>query len=416
MVEALATGVTDTVFRLAIAAGIGALIGLEREQAISGGSFAGSRTFPLLALLGAITQLLFSGMLPVILGGTTLLLAVAYAGKIWYEQDIGLTTVIAAVLTVLLGAMTTHSGEGMTLAIIVGAVTTVLLSAKESIHGFANSIEVEERRATLKFIVIVLIVLPILPDRSMDALYGLNPRFIWLMVVFVTGISFLAYILSKTLEADHGIALTGLLGGFVSSTATTVSMSERTDASPDLYRICGLSILVAASMMFPRAALEVGVINPALLPEIVVPLAGMTVTGLLAAGFLYWRSGLGEEVSADFENPMRLRPALFFGLIFAAVLLVSESANAIAGASGIYGTAFISGLADVDAMAITLSKLAAEGSISSEVASTGIVIAAASNTIVKAGIAWIIGTRKLGALVTGSLGLVSVVGMALVLL
>lgn len=416
MAAALATGITDTVIALGVAAGIGALIGMEREQSLSGGTFAGIRTFPLLALLGALSQLLFADLLTVLIGGVTLLLAVAYAGKIVREGDIGLTTVMAALLTVLIGAATTHSTEGMTLAIIIGGGTTVLLSAKDRIHGFVDRIEAQERRATMKFIVIVLVVLPILPDRSMDALYGLNPRFIWLMVVFVSGISFLAYILSKLFAADRGIAMTGLLGGFVSSTATTVSMSERTETSPELYQICGFSILVAASMMFPRAALEVGVINPALLPTVAVPFAGMTIAGLLMAGLLYYRADITEDISADLSNPMRLKPALFFGAIFAVVILLSESANAVAGASGIYGTAFISGLADVDAMAITLSKLAAEGAISQQVAATGIIIAAASNTIVKAGIAWIIGTRKLGGLVTGGLGLVSAVGMILVLI
>jgi uncharacterized membrane protein (DUF4010 family) len=140
----------------------------------------------------------------------------------------------------------------------------------------------------------------------------------------------------------------------------------------------------------------------------------MTGAGVLAAVAVYWRSTREDAVTADIENPFRLQPALVFGALFAAVLLVSESANAVLGVSGVYATAFVSGLADVDAMTLTLSKLAAEGTIAPDVATTGIVIAATANTLVKAALAWILGTRQLGTLVTAVLGLVVVVGLAVV--
>ncbi|WP_265108076.1 MgtC/SapB family protein [Halosolutus halophilus] len=403
------------VSRIAVAFGIGALIGLERERSESGGTFAGSRTFPLFAIFGALVQAFFPDLLPVALIALALPLTVAYGGKIMTEGDLGLTTLTAALLTVVLGALATHSHRGMVLSIIAGGVVTALLSAKGTIHGFVDRIDESERRASVKFVLVVLVVLPLLPDRELAVLFGLNPRFVWLMVVFVTGLSFVAYVLSRTVGAERGIALTGVLGGFVSSTATTVSMAERSTDAPSLYRICAFSTVIASIVMFPRAAVEIAVVNPALLPHVAVPLGAMTVTGTLVAGLVYWRSTPESAIETDVENPFRLRPALFFGVVFAGVLLVSESAHSWVGASGVYVTAFLSGLADVDAISITLSRLAAEGAISQQVATTGIVIGAIANTLVKAGLAWLLGTRRLALLVTAILGVVSVVGLGFAL-
>jgi uncharacterized membrane protein (DUF4010 family) len=408
--------IDSLLLRLLVAFGIGALIGLEREQAESGGTFAGSRTFPLFALVGALVQAFFPELLPVTVLAIAIPLTVAYAGKILTEGDIGLTTLTAALLTLLLGALAVSSERGMLFAIILGGIVTVLLSAKPTIHGFVDQIEERERRASLKFILVVLVVLPLLPDRELDILYGLNPRFIWLMVGFVTGLSFVAYILSRVVGAKRGIALTGILGGFVSSTATTVSMAERTSEAPDLYKIGSFSIVVASIVMFPRALVEVAVVNPTLLPRIIVPLGVMTGIGMLIAGVVYWQSRTEPDIETDLENPFRLRPALFFGAVFAIVLLVSQSANTWFGDSGIYATAFLSGLADVDAITLTLSALEADGEISPSVATTGIVIGAIANTLTKAGLAWLLGTVKLGLRVTVALGVVSVVGIAVVIL
>ncbi|MDZ7700820.1 MAG: MgtC/SapB family protein [Halobacteriales archaeon] len=416
MVDPAADSLLTIAGHVAVAFGIGALIGLEREHAESGGTFAGSRTFPLFALYGALVGLFFPTLLPLAFVAIALPLTVAYAGKVWTDGDIGLTTLTAALLTVVLGAMTTHSRVATSLAIIVAGVMTVLLTSKGRIHEFADRIEDAERRATIQFILVVLVVFPLLPNRELSVLFGLNPRFVWLMVVLVTGLSFVAYVLSRVVGAHRGIALTGILGGFVSSTATTVSMANRTAETPDLYRVCAFSTIIAAVVMFPRAIIEIAIVNRSLLPHVLVPLGAMTIAGGMVAGAIYWRTSGEAAIEVDIENPFRLRPALFFGALFAAVLLVSEYANAWLGTSGVYATAFVSGLADVDAIALTLSRLAAEGAITSEVATTGIVIAAVANTVVKAGLAWVLGTGRLGRLVTLVLGIVAAVGVGLALL
>ena len=414
MVDPATDPFVEVLFHLFVGVGLGALIGLEREQSESGGTFAGSRTFPLFALYGALVAAFFPTSLSLAIGVLVIPLTVAYAGKIRYEQDIGLTTVMAALLTAILGATAMHSDTGAVVAIIVGGAITVLLSVKDPIHEFANRIEETERLASVKFILVVLVVLPALPNRSLDVLYGLNPRFIWLMVAFVTGLGFVAYVLAQFLSPERSVALTGIIGGFVSSTATTVSMAERTVQNETLSHVCAFAVVTASIVMFPRALIEVAVINPDLFTSAAVPLGAMTLVGVVAAGTLYWRTTTAETVEPnELKNPFRLRPALLFGVIFAVVLLVSEYAHEWLGTSGVYATAFLSGLADVDAMTITLSKLAAGGTISTEVATTGIVIAAIANTMVKAALAWLLGTDRLGRLVSIVLGLVVVSGLVL---
>ncbi|MFA9517872.1 MgtC/SapB family protein [Halopenitus sp. H-Gu1] len=415
MVDPLTDPLVEVLVRLLLALGLGALIGLEREQSESGGSFAGSRTFPLIALYGALIQAFFPSLLPLAFGILVVPLTVAYLGKVVYKRDIGLTTFVAALITAVLGAMTVHSDRSAVVAIIVGGVVTVLLSVKGPIHEFADRIEKSERRASAKFILIVLVVLPALPDRPVDVLYGLNPRFVWLMVVFVTGLGFVAYLLGRILGTERGIAITGILGGFVSSTATTVSMAEKTAQNETLYHVCAFAVVTASIVMFPRALIEVAVVNPDLLPSVVLPLGGMTAVGAIAAGALYWRTASDRTLEPEeLKNPFRLRPALAFGVIFAIVLLVSESANEWFGASGVYATAFFTGLADIDAMTITLSQLAADGTVSTRVATTGIVIAAIANTFVKAVLAWLLGTARLGRLVSIVLGVVVLSGLVFV--
>ncbi|SEO24169.1 Uncharacterized membrane protein, DUF4010 family [Halogranum amylolyticum] len=414
MVDPVTDPLVEVLLHLFVGVGLGALIGLEREQSESGGTFAGSRTFPLFALYGALVAAFFPTILSVALGVLVVPLTVAYAGKIWHTQDIGLTTLMAALLTAVLGATAMHSDTGAVTAIVVGGAITVLLSVKDPIHEFAAQIEETERLASVKFILVVLVVLPALPDRSLDVLYGLNPRFIWLMVVFVTGLGFVAYLLGQFLGPEQSIALTGIIGGFVSSTATTVSMAEKTAQNETLYHVCAFAVVTASIVMFPRALIEVAVVNPNLLSSVALPLGAMTVVGIVAAGTLYWWTTSDETVEpGELKNPFRLGPALLFGVIFAVVLLVSEYAHEWLGTSGVYATAFLSGLADVDAITITLSKLAAEGAVSTQVATTGIVIAAIANTFVKAVLAWLLGTYRLGRLVSIVLSVVVVSGLVL---
>lgn len=401
---------------LFVALGIGALIGLERQQSESAGSFAGVRTFPLIALLGALTQLFFPSVLPLVLGVVLVLVVVAYVGKILLEGDVGMTTAIAAILTFIYGTMTGHSDEGLTLAIVLGTVTAAMLAVKDPMHDLAGRIGQEELRATLKFLIIALVVLPLLPDRDLDVLLGLNPRFVWLMVVFVSGLTFLGYVLTKILGPTKGIGFTGLLGGFVSSTATAMAMAEHANRNPNLSLICAFATAVASIAMFPRVLILVAVVNPDLVAPLAVPLLGMTVVGGLLSLVLLVRLRADRAPTVDLDNPFRVRPALVFGVLFAAVLLLVDVLNVLFGEMGVYATALLSGTVDANAITLSLGKLSLDGEVDPSVAVAGIVLALVTNTVVKIGLVWSMGTSKLGKSVAGVLGTTSIVGIALVLL
>ncbi len=401
---------------LFVALGVGALIGLERQQSESAGSFAGVRTFPLIALLGALTQLFFPSLLPLVLGMVLVLVVVAYVGKILLEGDVGMTTAVAAVLTFVYGAMTGLSEEGLTLAVVLGTVTAAMLAVKDPMHELAGRIGQEELRAALKFLIIALVVLPLLPDRDLDVLLGLNPRFVWLMVVFVSGLTFLGYVLTKLLGPARGIGLTGLLGGFVSSTATAMAMADHAKRTPELSPICAFATAVASIAMFPRVLVLVAVVNPGLVAPLAVPLVGMTVVGGLLSLSLLARNRSNRAPSVDLDNPFRVRPALVFGALFAAVLLAVDGLNVLFGEGGVYVIALLSGTVDANAITLSLGRLALEGSVEASVAVTGIVLALVTNTVVKVAIVRSLGTARMGKSVAGVLGTTSIVGVVLVLL
>ncbi|MFU8869832.1 MgtC/SapB family protein [Natronococcus sp.] len=399
---------------LLVAFGIGSLIGLERQQSESAGSFAGVRTFPLVALLGALVSLFFPSLLPILFGMFLALVVVAYVSKIVLEGDAGMTTAIAMVLTFVYGAMAVHSEEGLTLAVVFGTVTAALLAVKEPMHELTGRIGPTELRATLKFLIVALVVLPLLPDGELEALFGLNPRFVWLMVVFVSGLGFLGYALTKVLGPQAGIGLTGLLGGFVSSTATAMAMAEQSRRNPELATISAFATAVASIVMFPRVLLLVAVVAPELVASLAVPLAAMTAVGGLLSLALFARIRAGRKPLFVPDNPFRLRPALLFGTLFAGVLLGVDLVSAVFGAGGVYWAAALAGTVDANAITLSLSKLALDGDLAATVAVTGIVLAVVVNTLVKIAIVWLFGTAAAGRLVAGILGTTAAAGLGVV--
>jgi uncharacterized membrane protein (DUF4010 family) len=416
---ALVDAVVSTAgFGLFVALGIGALVGLEREKSESAGFFAGSRTLPLVALFGALLNEYFVDLLVPGLVALALIVAVAYAGKVATEGDVGTTTAVATLLTFVYGAMATRSEEGLVLAVVLGIVTTSLLAAKPWMHGFAERIDDEELTDMLKFLLVAPAALLVLPDREMDALLGLNPSFVWLMVVLVSGIGLGAYLLTKYFGHRRGVALSGVLGGMASSTATTVSLSSRAKTEKAYTGVYAFAISIASMAMFPRVLIEVAVVNPSLLPDVAVPVGAMTAVGVVLAFVVFVRGTDEDSVDVEPSNPFRIRPAVVFGVFFGVVLLVSREGAGAFGDTGVYATAFFSGLADVDAITLSLGSLSAEGEISGATATVGVIIGAATNTFVKFGIAAFFGGRELGkkvglVLVTTALtGLVVVAGLS----
>lgn len=413
-------------YRFGVALFIGMLVGLQREYVSeeisnrSHGMFAGVRTFALMSLAGCVAAYIadilgnswvFIGiMIP--LGG--LIIAAYYITS--SQGDAGMTTEVAAVVVVLSGALCYWNQ--LALAVAIGVITTALLSFKLELHGFAALLTREDIVATLKFAIITAIILPVLPNESFGPppFDVLNPYKIWLMVVLISGISFLGYVLIKLVGERQGIGLTGLLGGLVSSTAVTLSFSQRSQTENQLAKPFALAIIVAWTVMFARVLVEVMVTNLSLLSVVWLPITAAGAAGLLYGIYLYF-SPRGDDVrDMAVSNPFELGPAITFGLLYGVILLAARTAQIYFGDTGIYISSILSGLADVDAITLSMAELSQSGNLELSTAARAIVLATMSNTVVKGGIIMAGGAIALKkALLPGFL-LILITGVVLALL
>lgn len=386
------------ILKFLIALALGALIGIERERKQEGAEFAGIRTFILISIMGTISAYIsqfFPYFWIVAFAGLVVLVGMSYLVTTRKNGDVGITTEVAAFLTFALGLLC-FTDEGMLVAPIFAIIITTLLAVKPHLHQFAHRISEKELINTLKFMIIAFVILPLLPDQVMGPLAVFNPFQIWLMVVFISAISFTGYILMKFIGPERGLVVTGIVGGLVSSTAVATSMAARVKESGLLMKAAVFATVVASSMMFLRMLFEVSVINPALLPQLSAPMMVMGVLGIIL-GIIIWRRTEVRHMDADLklDNPFSLKPALIFGALFLAILFLSKIANIYLGSGGVYLASIISGVADVDAITISMALLAPE-TIPTNTAVTAITLAAISNTFFKFLIALFLGTRKFG--------------------
>lgn len=407
-------------WRIAAALLIGALIGLEREfvQQRSGEpDFAGIRTFSLIALLGAVGAYLSTSVGPwVFLAaylGVTLLVWSSYHSHVSRGEEEGITTEVAALLTPLLAAMVVW-GE-LALAAALGVVSALLLALKPRMHELARRMDAQDLRAVLEFGLVSAVILPILPNQGYGPYAVLNPFRVWLFVVLVSGISLLGYVLMKVLGTERGIGLSGLLGGLVSSTATSVGFAGRSKESPALSRILSLGIILSSSVMYPRILVEVAAVHPPLLSLVWLPMAMMLMACLVVVWAMRRRSpGIGPttEAGPHLANPLRLTTAITFGVLFSVVVVIVRAAEETFGDVGVYVASGISGVTDVDALTLGLANLAALGQVELGVAATSIILGALVNTLAKGVLVWSIGSRELRGSIARGLGIVFLVGGA----
>ena len=391
----------DIVLKFLIALAIGALIGIERERKqINKSEFAGIRTFILIALFGILSVYInefYPNFLVISFLGLIVLVGLSYMISTRENGDIGITTEVVALLTFILGALC-YTDEGIRIAPIFAIIITALLATKSYIHKFVRKISEKELINTLKFLIIAFVILPLLPDQTIGPLDVFNPYQIWLVVVFISAISYAGYILMKLIGAERGLGI-GVIGGLVSSTAVTTAMASRVKESEFIIRAAVFATVVASSMMFLRILFEVLVINPDLISLLMVPMLSMGILGIVL-GIIAWKTTKVKEVGEEikFKNPFSLRPALIFGILFLIILFMSKIADIYFGSSGLYVASVISGIADVDAITISMALLA-KNTIPQQVAVTAITIAAISNTVMKFSIAFFIGTRRFGQIV-----------------
>ncbi len=404
---------------MAVATLIGALIGLEREythQIKGEKGFAGLRTFMFYALLGNLsawlTKILSPPMLPLAFAALAILVGVTYLrGSMMEWTDRGMTTEVAALVTFLLGALV---AAGRTeAAVACGVIVAVLLSVKPALLRWVERITTEDIYTTLKFAVITFVVLPILPNRYYGPLQAFNPHEVWIMVVLISGVSFLGYVAYKLYGPERGIALSGLLGGLASSTAVALSFGRRSKDNPALAKSCAMAITMASTVMVARIAVLVAVVQPALFRFLWIPLTALGISGI-ATSFWLWRGSRHDtaiEGGLEIRNPFRLSTVVGFGVAFAVVLFLVKAAGRFLPVTGTPMVAAISGLTQVDAITLSVAKLTGP-SLPANLAVGAILIAALSNTASKALIGITVGHRKIRRPLLTALGIVFVSGLA----
>ena len=380
---------------------IGALIGTERERDLlekKKRGVAGLRTFVLISLFGTLSAHLAAvyGTLFIVVAFASfaLMVAVGYAASATNLGRLDFTSEVAAVVAFALGALC-YSRETAMLSIALAILVTAILAIKKTAHRYVEIIRQEELLDTLKMGLIALVILPLLPNSPIDPFGVLNPRNIWLMVVLVSLIGYVGYFMIRIFGAETGLTITGALGGLVSSTAVATTMAAEARAHREVVPSAVFAVTIASCTMFPRILLEVFVVNRDLFVPLLLPLATMTGVGVGMALLIY-RKRETIETKVELSDPFRLSPALKFGAFFAFVLLVSKLASTGFGDAGTYAASLVAGLADVDAITLSLATLARTSQLDETVAVAAITLAAITNTLVKLVITFILGSKEFG--------------------
>lgn len=403
--------------RFGAALGLGVLLGLERERTkVPERSFAGVRTFALVALTGALAAYFQEVLL---LPWLALLLFVAVVGLVIVSYavtarlgEVGITTEVSALIAFLIGWLCLRGA--VPLAAGIAVATALTLALKEWLHRLAQRIEPADVEATLKFAIVTIIILPLVPDQSFgpEPLVVVNPYKIWLMVVLISGLNFASYLLVKVVGPEHGVGLTGLLGGLVSSTAVTLGFVQRSREQPEQSSALALGILLAWSVMFLRVILIVAIVSRPLAARLALVMGGLTAVSL-AIGLVLWRQRARSTGTAQVRagnNPFELGQALQFGLLFGVVTFAAKAAQVYLGDSGLYLAGALAGLTDVDAISLSMANLAVTEPGSVTTAARTVVIAAGANTLFKAGMAAVLGHRDLKRILLPATAVLAVAG------
>ena len=405
---------TETFIRLGIALGLGLLVGLQRQR--TDARLAGIRTFPLVTVLGALCALLAPSLggwvVAVAFGGLALVIVGGNLASLRAQEDRpGVTSEVALLVMFAVGAYLMVGSTAI--AIAIGGAVAVLLHLKPQMHTLAAKIGDRDFTAIMQFALISLVILPVLPNRYFGPFAVLNPFKIWLMVVLIVGISLGGYIIYKFLGARAGAWAGGVLGGLISSTATTVRLARRSKQSPQAPGLAAFVIIVASAIVFVRLGILIGATAPQFIRAAIVPLAVMfAVLALLG----WWNLRERDETAAampEQENPTELKPAIVFGLLYAVVLLAIAAAKEYFGQSGLYAVAVLSGLTDMDAITLSVTQMVNTEQISAGTGWRLIVVASMANLAFKAGTVAVLGERRLFGRVAVSFGIAAAAGAAL---
>ncbi len=419
-----------------IALFLGALLGFERSFASRldhevEDFLGGIRTYSLVSLFGALATFLadryFPEMLILSFAGIIAMTAVSYFVGFYKHNEGGITTEVSLLICFLIGVIVQK--QHVVLALFITLGTAALLHMKDYIHHMTEKLDTKDIRATLKFAIITFIILIFDPDYTFylkdigplaNGLFNrfpgladvkvVNPYNVWLMVVLISAIGFAGYISIKILGSRKGTGLTGLLGGLVSSTATTVTFSKRSKEGGIRDLSYALAVLLACSTMFPRILVEAMVINARLLPRLIVSMGLMAAAGFTVCLVLWKKSGKEKSDEVPHHNPFNILPAVKFGIVFAVIVFIARITEVIAGDSGVYIISVLTGLSDVDPITLTMSQISRDDPSKLNQASVAITLAAFSNTIMKAGMALLLGSKRFARIVLIGFGITLVAG------
>jgi uncharacterized membrane protein (DUF4010 family) len=411
--QAFDPGYDTQLIGLGIAIAIGFMIGLEREWAEN--KPIGVRSSSLIAALGGLSALMLpeTDGWPVAAG--LLALGLILMSRTRGDEHAGTTTIIAALVVYLLGAAAVAGYWLQT--IVTGGAVMLLLHWKKPLHRWVDRLGDRDFEIIVRFVLIALVVLPVLPNRNIGPYDVFNPFTAWSLVVLIVAINLVGYVAFRLVGARAGGWAAGLLGGLVSSTATTISYAGMSRRDGELAPLAALIILVASAVVYVRVLLELAIVAP----ELVVPMAGPGVTfGLLLVGlgaFAYRRYQSSDKTNMpQRENPARIRQALTFAALYVVILFAVAAARELIGEDAIYGVAFVSGLTDVDALTLSVGQLYSSGKTGSADAWRAIFLATLSNLLFKMIAASFLGSAQLRRYMLGAGGAALAIGTALLAL
>jgi uncharacterized membrane protein (DUF4010 family) len=397
---------TSHIIALLIAALGGAAVGLERQWSGhadgTGARFAGIRTFTMLGAVGGFSGWLWSAGVTapaaILFGGGVAIVAAAYVAA--SRHDVDATTEVVALVVLAAGVLAGIGSVRLASGII--ALATLLLVEKSRLHALVKRIDDVGLRSGVRFAVMALVVLPLLPEGPYGPLGGIRPRELWALVLFFSGLSFAGYVARRLVGPGHGYLVTGLIGGLVSSTNVTFTFARTSRLDLAMDRAIAFGAVAANAVLYPRVLIVTAILNPAVVTPLVRYLIPAAVVAILAAAMGTRQSPTTAAPEVSDQNPLRLAEALQMAVLFQGVLMAVYVARQRWGASGVFTSAAVLGLTDVDALTVSMARDVAQ-SVSPEVAAAAIAIGVLTNTGMKLGLALLLGSRRFQMIAGGAL-------------
>jgi uncharacterized membrane protein (DUF4010 family) len=402
------------IYHLAIAIGLGLMVGLEREGKRS--EIAGIRTFPMITAFGFLAGILAAPLgLWIPVGALLVTAGFLFLGNALLAQQgqasPGMTSEYAAMIMFMVGLALSQDWNA--LAVVASGVVLVLLQFKDPLRQLSERMKPAEMRALARLVLIGFVLFPAMPDRQYGPYGVLNPREIWLMVVLIVGISLGAYVAYRLLGGRAGALAGGILGGLISSTASTITFSRLTTKQGSLVPSAAVMILLASTVVFGRVVLEVALVSPEHLAVVAPPLLAMMAGMAVLVYLLFRRKGEAMQVPAPVEPPSDLRSAVVFGAVYGLVLVAVAFTRRHVGEEWLYAVSALSGLTDMDAITLSSAQLVLKGELSPDQAWRMILVGGMSNLVFKTGIVMSAGHRALRKPVLATFGAALALGALL---